>query len=115
MTAFFGSIFAACMTHSHTQEPSCCVWQATAHGELLYQQVPSWCLKWNYRWPGLLAEIVHYKPDVMSLQEVDHFDELAARLEPLGYVDAWHCTSCSIAKHCKVCGVLLSGHWCEPS
>ena len=58
--------------------------QATAHGELLYQQVPSWCLKWNYRWPGLLAEIVHYKPDVMSLQEVDHFDELAARLEPLG-------------------------------
>ncbi|KAL0055163.1 hypothetical protein WJX82_008002 [Trebouxia sp. C0006] len=58
---------------------------ATAHGELLYQQVPTWCLKWNYRWPGLLAEIVHYKPDVMSLQEVDHFDELASRLEPLGY------------------------------
>lgn len=61
-----------------------CVSQATAHGELLYQQVPTWCLKWNYRWPGLLAEIVHYKPDVMSLQEVDHFDELASRLEPLG-------------------------------
>ena len=58
--------------------------QATAHGELLYQQVPTWCLKWNYRWPGLLAEIVHYKPDVMSLQEVDHFEELAQRLEPLG-------------------------------
>ncbi|KAL0031977.1 hypothetical protein WJX79_009714 [Trebouxia sp. C0005] len=58
---------------------------ATAHGELLYQQVPTWCLKWNYRWPGLLAEIVHYKPDVMSLQEVDHFAELASRLEPLGY------------------------------
>ena len=66
-----------------------CVQQATAHGELLYQQVPTWCLKWNYRWPGLLAEIVHYKPDVMSLQEVDHFEELAARLEPLGWVDAW--------------------------
>ena len=60
------------------------VQQATAHGELLYQQVPHWCLNWNYRWPGLLAEIVHYKPDVMSLQEVDHFDELASRLGPLG-------------------------------
>ena len=58
--------------------------QATAHGELLYQQVPAWCLKWEYRWPGLLAEIAHYKPDVMSLQEVDHMEELASRLEPLG-------------------------------
>ena len=58
--------------------------QATAHGELLYKSVPHWCLQWEYRWPGLLAEIRHYQPDVMSLQEVDHMDELEAALGPLG-------------------------------
>ena len=62
----------------------CCLLQATAHGELLYKSVPHWCLQWEYRWPGLLAEIRHYQPDVMSLQEVDHMDELEAALGPLG-------------------------------
>ncbi len=50
----------------------------------MYKSVPHWCLQWEYRWPGLLAEIRHYQPDVMSLQEVDHMDELEAALGPLG-------------------------------
>lgn len=42
-------------------------------------------LKWNYRFPLIIEEIQQYSSDLISMEEVDHFDDLYKRLQTLGY------------------------------
>eukprot|EP00928_Gymnodinium_smaydae_P023167 TRINITY_DN19222_c0_g2_i1.p1 TRINITY_DN19222_c0_g2~~TRINITY_DN19222_c0_g2_i1.p1 ORF type:complete len:446 (+),score=35.33 TRINITY_DN19222_c0_g2_i1:70-1407(+) len=42
-------------------------------------------LLWERRMPMLLDEIRLYSPDIICLQEVDHFDEIKASLQSSGY------------------------------
>lgn len=44
-------------------------------------------LSWNYRKERLLKEIVQYQPDIITLQEVDHYhDFFLPKLRRLGYI-----------------------------
>ncbi|KAF0692056.1 Aste57867_16800 [Aphanomyces stellatus] len=50
---------------------------------------PPECLPWSYRrdlYVKLLDEIERYMPDIICLEEIDHYDWVAARLAPNGYV-----------------------------
>jgi len=46
---------------------------------------PPEALDWTSRRWRLLEEIIRYQPDVMCLQEVDHFDFLSRALKAIGY------------------------------
>ncbi len=48
------------------------------------KKTPLACLNFAYRGYGLIEEIVQYMPDVVTLQEVDHFDFMAKYLAPFG-------------------------------
>ena len=54
--------------------------QAIGHAGELYKAVPKWCLAWEHRRAGLLAEIAHWQPDLLCLQEVDHWEDFQHEL-----------------------------------
>ncbi|KXZ49029.1 hypothetical protein GPECTOR_23g117 [Gonium pectorale] len=51
----------------------------------LYRDVPRRCLEWSARRSLLLAEIRHWAPDVVCLQEVQHWRELEQEMQAAGY------------------------------
>jgi len=58
---------------------------AHQHQEELYRDIPNWVLDWRRRLQLLVAEVLSHHPDVLCLQEVDHFNDIRAALEPHGY------------------------------
>ncbi len=58
--------------------------QAHEHADELYRACPKWCIHWEQRGPGIMAEILHWAPDIGCLQEVDHPDEFDAFLQQHG-------------------------------
>lgn len=57
---------------------------AHEHAAELYNSSPRYALEWGYRRRLIEAEISEYLPDVVCLQEVDHFRELQQGLEEQG-------------------------------
>lgn len=53
-------------------------------------QAPPEALEWPHRLPLVLEEILASRADVACLQEVNHFDDLAAALAPVGYTGFFH-------------------------
>jgi mRNA deadenylase 3'-5' endonuclease subunit Ccr4 len=51
----------------------------------LYNAVPERVGAWTYRLPLILAEILHYAPSILCLQEVQSFPQLADTLCSWGY------------------------------
>ncbi|PNG99716.1 Carbon catabolite repressor protein 4 6 [Tetrabaena socialis] len=51
----------------------------------LYRDVPRGCLDWSARRSLLIAEIKHWAPDVVCLQEVQHYHELESEMREAGY------------------------------
>ena len=58
--------------------------QAHEHADELYRACPKWCISWQQRGPGIMAEILHWAPDIGCLQEVDHPEEFRAFLQGHG-------------------------------
>ncbi|GAB4817059.1 hypothetical protein N2152v2_004105 [Parachlorella kessleri] len=58
---------------------------AHEHSRELYSSSPRYALEWGYRGRLIMREIGEYQPDVVCLQEVDHFRELQMGLEEQGY------------------------------
>jgi nocturnin len=50
-----------------------------------FVKVPISCLQWEHRLPLILQEIREADADIICLQELNHFDVLAAALVPEGY------------------------------
>jgi nocturnin len=50
-----------------------------------FVKVPISCLQWEHRLPLILQEIWEADADIICLQELNHFDVLAAALVPEGY------------------------------
>jgi mRNA deadenylase 3'-5' endonuclease subunit Ccr4 len=61
---------------------------AREHAGDLYTSVPRAALAWPARLRLLAAEVAHFAPDVVCLQEVDRWDDLAAALGAAGYAGA---------------------------
>lgn len=59
--------------------------QALDHAKELYKAVPDWCLRWPLRVKKILSEILHWRPDVICLQEIDHPQDFSDFLEKEGY------------------------------
>ena len=59
---------------------------AHAHKRELYSIVPPHVLHWPHRLRLILAEIAHYKPTILCLQEVEDFASIQSALEQLGYL-----------------------------
>ncbi|KAH9313541.1 hypothetical protein KI387_022168, partial [Taxus chinensis] len=57
---------------------------ATCHSDL-YHHIPSNLIDWSSRKRLICQELDMWKPDIMSLQEVDHFDELIQHFGKKGY------------------------------
>ena len=56
-----------------------------------FHKVPSECLAWPYRQAGIEAQIKELNPDIICLQEVDHFeDNTAPLLKSMGYAGLFH-------------------------
>ncbi|GLC51744.1 hypothetical protein PLESTB_000543300 [Pleodorina starrii] len=51
----------------------------------LYRDVPRQFLDWQHRLRLLVEEIRHWAPDVVCLQEVQHYDELEREMRATGY------------------------------
>lgn len=58
--------------------------QAQSHQGELYRRTPPEQLDWARRWGLMAAEIQHHAPDLVCLQEVDHWDSVAADMSQLG-------------------------------
>jgi len=50
-----------------------------------FYYLPQWALKWDYRKENIIKEIQDYNPDILCMQEVDHFDWMSSQLKSLGY------------------------------
>eukprot|EP00252_Welwitschia_mirabilis_P017265 TRINITY_DN38278_c0_g1_i1.p1 TRINITY_DN38278_c0_g1~~TRINITY_DN38278_c0_g1_i1.p1 ORF type:complete len:457 (-),score=72.16 TRINITY_DN38278_c0_g1_i1:149-1519(-) len=57
---------------------------ASKHKEL-YESVPPSVMEWTNRKRLIFQEVCMWKPDVMCLQEVDHFEELVEEFQKIGY------------------------------
>ena len=63
---------------------------ALSQGADNFIKCPSKALKWNTRKIACLQEILTYDPDVVCLQEVDHYDDFfKIQLERVGYVGSF--------------------------
>ncbi|CAL8140799.1 unnamed protein product [Orchesella dallaii] len=54
----------------------------------LYNYCPSWALDWNYRRKAILSELLHYSPDIISLQELEtdqFYNFFLPQLQLVGY------------------------------
>eukprot|EP00897_Mesotaenium_endlicherianum_P009636 jgi/Mesen1/8700/ME000052S08127 len=75
---------------------------ASEHYRELYWHIPWNILAWPYRKQRLLKELSGLRPQVVCLQEVDHFDELAQDLRDMGYLGRYKrrtgdaCDGCAI-------------------
>lgn len=58
---------------------------ASEHATQLYSTVKRKALKWSFRAPRIIDEISHWNPDVVCMQEVDHYDDLVKPLRRHGY------------------------------
>ncbi|MEW5315644.1 MAG: hypothetical protein WDW38_007057 [Sanguina aurantia] len=74
-----------------------------------FVKTPSNVLEWGYRAPLVLAEIVESGAELICLQELNHYGELLAALEPLGYAGAFLAKSYSAAEryNCPPDGVAI--------
>ena len=55
------------------------------HATHLYSAVKRPILDWRFRAPRIVEEVCHWEPDVVCMQEVDHYDDLEAPLRRHGY------------------------------
>lgn len=55
------------------------------HKRELYPGMPDALLDWNARLVKIVAEVEHLRPDVLTLQEVDRFEDFKRHLRRLGY------------------------------
>jgi len=62
---------------------------AQDHAGDLYPQAPAWCLQWEHRISLILHDIAGWSPDVVCLQEVDRYQDLAAVMAQRGYEGAY--------------------------
>jgi hypothetical protein len=62
---------------------------AADHAAELYSTVPGQAIEWPRRAALLAAEVAHWRPDVVCMQEVDHFADLEAALGAHGYSGAY--------------------------
>ncbi|ODM91620.1 CCR4-NOT transcription complex subunit 6, partial [Orchesella cincta] len=54
----------------------------------LYNYCPNWALDWSYRRKAILAELLHYSPDIISLQELEtdqFYNFFLPQLQLMGY------------------------------
>lgn len=58
---------------------------AMQFGAWLYKDVPAHCLPWEFRCPLLIAEIKHWDPDVVCLQECSQYEDIFEGLSQEGY------------------------------
>ena len=73
---------AGCMSFCPPNIKLCA--QVHAHTADLYTLAPSWCLQWEHRMSLVLQELRHWTPDVVALQEVDHFKEMQEHMAAMG-------------------------------
>ncbi len=70
--------------HSHhPQTFSVCSYNVLAECNVhrhFYPRVPEWVLAWDNRMAKMARELGHYAPDVVALQEVDHFHDFERAL-----------------------------------
>lgn len=59
-------------------------------GRELYRRLPERVGAWAYRKRLILAEIRHYAPDIVGMQEVEDFGELSAAMRELGYAGCYN-------------------------
>ncbi|ESW33230.1 hypothetical protein PHAVU_001G053400 [Phaseolus vulgaris] len=62
---------------------------ALDHRNKLYFHIPSYILDWQWRKRSILFELGLWSADILCLQEVDRFHELAEELKPRGYCGIW--------------------------
>ncbi|XP_024386152.1 carbon catabolite repressor protein 4 homolog 5 isoform X3 [Physcomitrium patens] len=62
---------------------------ARAHWDELYWHIPPFIMDWDARKKKLLRELALWSPDIMCLQEVDHYEDLNEELESKGYVGVY--------------------------
>ncbi|KAL4307577.1 hypothetical protein HN51_041942 [Arachis hypogaea] len=62
---------------------------ALDHRSKLYFHIPRHILDWQWRKKNLIFELGLWSADIMCLQEVDRFDELAEELKLKGYSGCW--------------------------
>jgi mRNA deadenylase 3'-5' endonuclease subunit Ccr4 len=58
--------------------------QACSYRSSLYNEAPSQAIQWQFRGTTVLQEILHWAPDVVCLQEVEHFEQLQRALQNEG-------------------------------
>ncbi|XP_027940118.1 carbon catabolite repressor protein 4 homolog 6 isoform X1 [Vigna unguiculata] len=62
---------------------------ALDHRNKLYFHIPPYILDWQWRKRSILFELGLWSADILCLQEVDKFHELAEELKPKGYCGIW--------------------------
>nr|KYP72445.1 Carbon catabolite repressor protein 4 isogeny 6 [Cajanus cajan] len=62
---------------------------ALDHRNQLYFHIPKYILDWQWRKRSIIFELGLWSADIMCLQEVDRFHELAEELKPKGYSGIW--------------------------
>ncbi|CAJ1972107.1 unnamed protein product [Sphenostylis stenocarpa] len=62
---------------------------ALDHRNKLYFHIPPYILDWHRRKRSILFELGLWSADILCLQEVDRFHELAEELKPKGYSGIW--------------------------
>lgn len=67
-----------------------------------YKHTPKWALPFEYRLENMIKEIEMYNPDIICLQEVDHDDKFASKLESKGYHSEFHCRGGRYADGCQI-------------
>ncbi|KAL2318107.1 hypothetical protein Fmac_031983 [Flemingia macrophylla] len=62
---------------------------ALDHRNKLYFHIPQYVLAWQWRKRSIIFELGLWSADIMCLQEVDRFHELAEELKPKGFSGIW--------------------------
>ncbi|TKY58165.1 Carbon catabolite repressor protein 4-like 6 [Spatholobus suberectus] len=62
---------------------------ALDHRSKLYFHIPPYILDWQWRKRSIIFELGLWSADIMCLQEVDRFHELAEELKPKGFSGIW--------------------------